>query len=147
MELERRFLIVSEMTNFYSARITSSDLANKHIRHIIDQERIDIFVKEHFYVIGLNNNKYTNGYIKISEGGINQTVIEIRHIAKFLINNNCTNYILFHNHPSRNKRQSKQDIESTDKIKEAMNLFDIQIIDHLIIAGDDYLSFQDEGFL
>jgi len=147
MVLERRFLIVSEATDIYSSKITSSETAYKHIRNIIDKEKIDIFVKEYFYVVGVNNANITNGYMKISEGGINQTVIEIRHIAKFLINNNCMGYILFHNHPSGNKEKSQKDLESTNRIKEAINLFDIQIIDHLIIAGDNYLSFKDEGLL
>jgi len=147
MVLERRFLIVSEATNIYSTKITSSETAYKHIRDIIDKEKIDIFVKEYFYVIGVNNANITNGYMKISEGGINQTIVEVRHIAKFLINNNCTGCILFHNHPTGNKQKSQADLKVTNKIKDAIGLFDIEIIDHLIIAGDDYLSFKDEGFL
>jgi len=147
MNLERKFFIVSEPTGFYSVLINSEETSERYIRNIIKQDKLDIFVKEYFYVIGLKNNSETNGYMRISEGGIDKTVIDIRHIAKFLINNNCMKYILFHNHPSGNKRESQADVNVTNNVKVAMDLFQIDILDHIIIAGDDYLSFANKGLL
>jgi DNA repair protein RadC len=147
MNLERKFFIVSEPTEFYSVLINSEEASERYIRSIIKQDKIDVFVKEYFYVIGLKTNNETNGYMKISDGGIDKTIIEITHIAKFLINNNCTKYILFHNHPSGNLKESTIDINITNQIKIAMDLFQIRILDHIIIAGDNYLSFVNKGLL
>jgi len=147
MNLERKFSIISEPTEFYSVLINSEETSEKFIRNIIKQDKLDIFVKEYFYVIGLKSNNETNGYMRVGEGGIDKIFVEIRHIAKFLINNNCTKYVLFHNHPSGNKNESQADVNVTNSIKVAMNLFQIEILDHIIIAGDNYLSFANKGLL
>jgi DNA repair protein RadC len=52
-----------------------------------------------------------------------------------------------HNHPSGNKQPSEQDIAMTRKLKEAGSYFDIQVVDHVIIAGQGYYSFADDGKL
>ena len=55
--------------------------------------------------------------------------------------------ILAHNHPSGNLNPSEQDRDITARVKEACKLFDIMLMDHLIIANQLYLSFADEGYL
>jgi DNA repair protein RadC len=55
--------------------------------------------------------------------------------------------ILAHNHPSGNLNPSEQDRDITRKVKEACNLFDILLMDHLILSNHSYLSFADEGYL
>jgi len=55
--------------------------------------------------------------------------------------------ILCHNHPSGNLQYSQQDLQITTKVKEAAKLFDIILLDHLIVAGNKYFSFADEGLI
>jgi DNA repair protein RadC len=55
--------------------------------------------------------------------------------------------ILAHNHPSGNLTASQADIDLTKKLKEAGKLLEIQVLDHVIIAGQKYFSFADEGML
>jgi DNA repair protein RadC len=57
----------------------------------------------------------------------------------------ATSILLCHNHPSGNLQPSKADIELTNKIKQAAELFDIKLIEHLIISSESYYSFADEG--
>ena len=57
---------------------------------------------------------------------------------------NDTAIILFHNHPSGNPLPSKADITETEKLKKACDLFEISLLDHIIIAEDSFYSFADE---
>jgi DNA repair protein RadC len=54
---------------------------------------------------------------------------------------------LCHNHPSGNLKPSQPDRELTKKIKEAARLFDINLLDHIIVSQDGYFSFADEGLI
>ena len=83
---------------------------------------------------------------KISEGGISGTVVDIRRIFHHTINILGTGLILVHNHPSGNINPSDADITITKKIVEAGKLFDIAVLDHLII-GAGYYSLADNGQL
>lgn len=66
---------------------------------------------------------------------------------KNAILNTASGLIVAHNHPSGNLNPSESDTIITQKIKEAGNLLDVQLLDHLIIANDDYYSFADNGLL
>ena len=66
---------------------------------------------------------------------------------KNAILNTASGLIVAHNHPSGNLNPSESDTKITQKIKEAGNLLDVQLLDHLIIANDDYYSFADNGLL
>ena len=66
---------------------------------------------------------------------------------QLVIKANASSIAVAHNHPSENKKASRQDIELTNKLKEACKLMDIQLLDHLILCGEDYYSFADQGLL
>ena len=95
----------------------------------------------------LNNSNETTGYFKISQGGITGTVVDIRIIAKYAIENLATGVILAHNHPSGKLMPSEADKQITRKVKDALKMFDIQVMDHLILTEQSYYSFADEGIL
>ena len=81
------------------------------------------------------------------EGSVSQAVIFPREIVKVAILRNATSIIIGHNHPSGQTRPSKDDQEITRKIKRACELMDIQMLDHVIIGGNDHFSFADSGLL
>jgi DNA repair protein RadC len=58
---------------------------------------------------------------------------------------NAPRIIIAHNHPSGNRTASAADIALTNKLNEACNILDITLLDHIIIAGNSYLSLKDEG--
>jgi DNA repair protein RadC len=102
---------------------------------------------EQFWVILLNRANHVLDTLMISSGGIAGTVIDTRMVLKPAIEQLCSGIILCHNHPSGNRMPSDADIRITRKIKEASALLDISLLDHLIIAGQEYYSFADEGLI
>jgi DNA repair protein RadC len=84
---------------------------------------------------------------RISSGGTTGTVIDIKIILKYAIEKLANAIIIVHNHPSGNIQASKQDIELTIKIQQACNYMEIPLVDHIIIADTNFLSFADKGML
>jgi len=82
---------------------------------------------------------------RISYGGISETACDVRIIFSEVIKSKGSGLFLFHNHPSGNLIPSPNDDKLTQKIYKACMHFDIQLLDHLIIAGDKYYSYADEG--
>jgi len=102
---------------------------------------------EEFWILFLNRSNKVINRLKIRQGGISGTVTDVRMIMKKAIENLASGIIVCHNHPSGNLSPSESDTRITQKIKEAGNLMDIQLLDHLIISDKDYYSFADNGLL
>lgn len=136
--------LVREVTDFPKVKVSSSREAEKVLRPLYD---VDMELWESFYLIMLNNANNTIGYAKISQGGINATVVDVRLVAKYAIDCLATGVILSHNHPSGNLIPSEQDKSLTEKIKAGLKLLDITVLDHIILTADSYYSFADEGLL
>ena len=100
---------------------------------------------EEFWVLYLNNSNKVIYKAQLSKGGITGTVVDIRIIFKMAFEQNATGLILSHNHPSGKLMASEADLKITKRIKEAGQTLEIQVLDHLIITENGYLSFQDEG--
>ena len=100
---------------------------------------------EEFWVLYLNNSNKVIYKAQLSKGGITGTVVDIRIIFKLAFEQNATGLILSHNHPSGKLIASEADLKITKRIKEAGQTLEIQVLDHLIITENGYLSFQDEG--
>ncbi|OFY20135.1 MAG: hypothetical protein A2W98_12375 [Bacteroidetes bacterium GWF2_33_38] len=102
---------------------------------------------EEFWILLLNRSNKIIEKIKISQGGISGTVIDTRVIMKYAIEGSASSLILCHNHPSGNISPSENDKQVTDKIKKAADIFDIKILDHIIVTDSNYYSFADEGLI
>ena len=102
---------------------------------------------EEFWILFLNRSNRVINRMKLSQGGISGTVTDVRIIMKKAIENLASGIIVCHNHPSGNHNPSESDSKITQKIKEAGNLMDIQLLDHIIISGKDYYSFADNGLI
>lgn len=103
---------------------------------------------ESMIVICLNRANIVLGYYKLSQGGITATVADPRVIFTLCLNLPGTcNIILSHNHPSGNLQPSRADQELTAKIKNAGEMLDIKLLDHVIVADEGYYSFADNCIL
>jgi DNA repair protein RadC len=102
---------------------------------------------EVFGVVFLNQANRIKHYEVISMGGITGTVADPRVIFRKALAEDAVALILFHNHPSGNLQPSRADEELTSKIVQAAKLFDIRILDHLIVSEEGYFSFADEGLM
>lgn len=83
----------------------------------------------------------------LSEGGMHGTVADPKLIFKHALDHRASCVVLAHNHPSGQLRPSDEDIHLTRKMVEGGKLLDIVVQDHLIIAGQGYFSFADQGML
>uniref|UniRef100_UPI0025DAFF10 RadC family protein n=1 Tax=uncultured Chryseobacterium sp. TaxID=259322 RepID=UPI0025DAFF10 len=102
---------------------------------------------EEFWAIFLNQSNRVLHFTQLTQGGINQSIVDIRILFKTALDHYATALIIAHNHPSGNLKPSKEDLEITRKIKEAGNMLNIQLLDHLIITQNSYVSLADDGLL
>ena len=103
--------------------------------------------EENFYCIFLNraNKVITTEFI--SKGTATSTTVSPQQITRRALELKAQGVILSHNHPSGNLRPSDADVKITNKIKEALDLFDIVLFDHVIISNEGHFSFNDEGMM
>jgi DNA repair protein RadC len=113
----------------------------------IFQPLLSDLLHEEFWILFLNRSNKVINRMKLSQGGISGTVTDVRLVMKKAIECLASGIIVCHNHPSGNLNPSESDNKITQKIKEAGNLMDIQLLDHLIISDKDYYSFADNGVL
>jgi len=122
--------IVSSLDAFNSLRLELSDLDH-----------------EEFWVLFLNRSSKLLLKKQISSGGINSTVVDPRIIFKVALDEKASSIILAHNHPSGSLNPSQADIDLTNKLVAAGKFMEVQVVDHLILAGKNYCSFADSGLL
>jgi len=102
---------------------------------------------EEFWVILLNRANYLLKKQLISRGGLSSTSADPRVIFGAALEHQAAGLIAVHNHPSGNPEPSSKDVRLTKQLIEAGNALNIPVLDHLIVAGDTYFSFVDEGLL
>ena len=125
-----------------SPKITSSRDIYDWFRKIWSKQ---IEIREEMYLILLNQNNRILGYHKLSMGGINGTVADIRLLFAVALKSLASSVIIGHNHPSGNLNPSNADIQLTKKVRDAGNMLDIRLLDHIIITNNGYYSLADEG--
>ena len=102
---------------------------------------------EEFWVILLRRNNSVLRKHRISLGGVSGTVADPKIIFKKAVEELSSAMILAHNHPSGNLKPSQADINLTKKLKQAGELLEIPVLDHLIIGEQNYYSFADESMM
>lgn len=106
----------------------------------------DIFEreKEHFFVIGLDNQNVIQYIDLISIGTVSETIIHPREVFRFAILKNNSSLIIVHNHPSGKLVPSINDTNTTKRLIEAGKIIGILVIDHIIIGTEsDYYSYKE----
>lgn len=102
---------------------------------------------EECWVLYLNVANRVLEQRKVSQGGVTSTTVDHRIIIKRALELLSTQIIILHNHPSGSVEPSDEDVALTQKIKCAAELFDIKVLDHIILSGDLYYSFSGSGIL
>jgi DNA repair protein RadC len=102
---------------------------------------------EEFWVLLMNRGNRVIKKKRVSEGGVSGTVADPKIIYKMALEELASGLIVAHNHPSGNLQASQSDLDLTKKLKEAGKFLEIQLLDHIIIANQKYLSFADEGMI
>lgn len=118
----------------------------KDVFDILSPYLSDLQVEE-FWAIFLNQSNQVIYKNQLTKGGIDQSIVDIRILFKIAFEHFATGIIIAHNHPSGSLKPSTSDIQITRKIKEAGNLLNIQLLDHIIIAQNQFVSFAEENLL
>lgn len=109
--------------------------------------RIQCNAEEVFILITLNTKNIVTGYFEVHRGTINTSLVHPREVFKRALLNNASNIMVAHNHPSGDPNPSKEDIQITERLKEAGNLLGINLLDHIIVGEDKYISLKEKGVL
>ncbi len=126
-------------------KVTSSEEAFRLFQEYWDDSITHI---ESMKVMLLNRASRVLGIADLSTGGTNGCLIDLKVVFQYAIKANASSIILAHNHPSGNLKPSDADLSITKKVKDAGKLFDIALLDHLIITPEErYYSMADEGFI
>jgi DNA repair protein RadC len=126
----------------YRKKISSSKDINELLRPYL--EDLD---HEQFYIVLCNRANHVIKTECLSKGGISGTVVDIGQILKLAALNNAQAVFVSHNHPSGNLRPSEADNVLTKRIKDALRLMDVCLLDHVIISQLGFYSYADEGNL
>lgn len=102
---------------------------------------------EEFWVLLLSRANKVLDRVRVSQGGVTGTVTDVKLIIRAAVEKLASAIIVVHNHPSGNPKPSEKDIAITEKLKQAVDFFDIALLDHLIITDSKCYSFADEGTL
>lgn len=137
----REIEVVFKGERYFFGHVSSSDDVAGFLRQAI---LTGVEVQEYFIALYLTGNNKIIGYYQHSKGTINSTQVDIEIIASVALKSLAKGVVIAHNHPSGNAEPSDPDRRITKKIKEALKLFDIALIDHIIITKDSYYSFRDE---
>jgi DNA repair protein RadC len=147
-------ITISEVQLIYKSKVKASDrmkISSSKDAHKIFLESWNpdtLEYIEEFKILLMNRSNSVLGILEISKGGISGTVTDVRVVFQAAIKGNASGIIAAHNHPSGNLNPSESDTRLTQKLKEAGNLMDIQLLDHLILSTDgEYYSFADNGLL
>ena len=126
--------------NFQPKKINSSN----DLFEIFEPILIDLPHEEFWFVL-LNGAQKVICTRKLTQGGSNQTVVDLPMLLRFAIEQSAASIAVAHNHPSGQNRPSREDIEITRRIFQGCHAIGISLLDHVIIARGQYYSFEDEG--
>jgi len=139
MELGRRRMLSAETVGYY---IHSSMDVYNYISPLLKDLN-----HEEFWAVFLSRSNEVLGVTRLFSGGLSSTVIDVRLLFRKALETRASAVIVAHNHPSGSLLPSEYDKMITEKIKQGGLLLDIVLHDHIIIGGERYFSFVDEGII
>lgn len=141
-EIGRRYQQEMEQRAVQNMVIDSSDkifsIFNQQLSHLDHEE---------LWAIYCSRSGKMLCKMKISEGGVDFSGCDLKKVCRPAIEHMASTVALCHNHPHSNPHPSQQDLELTKAVKESLNLLDVQLLDHIIIADGKYFSLVDNGYL
>ena len=124
------------------ARIMSSRDLYEYFHPILCDSNV-----EQCYVLLLNNMNRVIEHVCISTGGLSATVVDVRLVMREALMKRATTIALCHNHPSGNIKPSGEDNKLTANVSAACRVMNVRFLDHIIVTGHGYYSYNDEGTL
>lgn len=115
----------------------------KHFSYLATRDR------EEFVSLHLDKGNRPLCWDRVSMGSLSEAIVHPREVFKTALLSNASAVIFLHNHPSGRGEPSPEDRQLTQKLQDAAKLLEIQVLDHLIIFGEDgqFFSFREHGLL
>jgi DNA repair protein RadC len=126
-------------------KITNAADAYKILNNSWNEDEMEL--RECFKIMLLSRANRVLGIYEVSKGGLTGVAVDIRMVFIAALKANAACLILAHNHPSGQLIESVADKDLTERIRTAGKIMDIEILDHLILTSEGYLSFVDDGLM
>jgi DNA repair protein RadC len=126
-------------------QIRNSDHAANFFRGIFPEEAMEHH--EEMWVGYLNYANKPIGFMQLGKGNTYHTIVDIKGLVQGAVMCNSSAVIMMHNHPSGRCDASDADIKITEQIKRGLELFDIKLVDHIILTMDSHTSMAEEGLM
>lgn len=107
----------------------------------------DLLTETAWILLMSNSYQLIGNPICISNGGMTETAVDVRVIARHALMHNASVVVLLHNHPSNNLRPSRDDDRITAQVADGLKLLRMYLVDHIIVADTGYYSYRDQGKL
>jgi len=127
------------------AQITTISETYELIRGLWDDQTICL--QEQFVAFYFNTANRILGHRVICKGDMKSCLVDVKLLCSLALHSLCSAVVIAHNHPSGNLKPSDKDFAITLKIKEALRLIDVELLDHFIITDTDYASFTECGWI
>lgn len=135
-------LIREKTMNYQNRKIRSPQDAYELLSSFLGQ--VD---REHFLLLCLDTKNQPTCIQTVHIGSLNSSIVHPREVFKSAILSNSASIIVGHNHPSNITTPSTEDIEVTKRLKEAGSILGIDLVDHLILCEDSFLSLKERGYI
>lgn len=106
---------------------------------------MSFYEQEHFVVLYLNTRSHVIDQEDLYRGGLNTAIVRVAEVFRGAIRRNCNAILVAHNHPSGDPTPSPDDIALTRKLVEAGKLIEIELLDHLVIGQNRFVSLRERG--
>ncbi|MFS0819186.1 JAB domain-containing protein [Lysinibacillus sp. 1P01SD] len=135
--------LVREKSMLYKER----RIRSPHDAYQLIQEFLGDLDREHFVVLCLDTKNQPTCIQTVHIGSLNSSIVHPREVLKSALLSNSASIIVGHNHPSNVSNPSPEDIEVTERLKEASKILGIELLDHLILCTDTFTSLKEKGYL
>ncbi|WP_336990908.1 RadC family protein [Bacillus toyonensis] len=103
--------------------------------------------REYFIVLCLDTKNQPTAINVCHIGSLNASIVHPREVLKPAIISNATSIIVAHNHPSNDPTPSREDIEVTKRLAEAGKIIGVELLDHVIVCSDSFVSLKEKGYI
>lgn len=141
----KAYSLKGEKTEILSEEVSNSKIGADFCRELYNPDSLTLF--ETMWAVYLDAKNRVKGFLKISEGGICNTICDPKKVFMGALACVASGIIVTHNHPSGSTNPSIEDKQLTKKLYTAAKLLDIRFVDHVIITDENYFSFRENGLL
>lgn len=134
-------VLIREKKEAFNIQAFSAKEVYNAFRFIADRPQ------ESLYTVCLNSKNRIIGYSEIAKGNLNTCAVDMRELVRIALLINAASVIILHNHPSGDSNPSRDDISITEKAQDALAMFGVRLLDHIVIGYGNFTSLMEKGHL